>query len=422
VTDTTAEDPKGSLLPVYLLMVVSVIGVAAASILIQHHFVGGDLLGCPKNATFDCDAVNRSQYSEIRGIPLSVLGFVTYVIVFGLAMTRMLKGPVRGAGSMAYAFVLGLFATAFSVYLFYVSKTLLGKLCLYCMVTYGVNFLAFVFSGWALGGPSQLVPAIRRDWEDLGAKKTLAYPLLAVILIGFGFALFSPGALFNGPGERSILRAPGLPGKVDVRAITLAAPYKNPGPGPGWSKGAEKPVLTIVEFADLECPACRRIYAPLSEFVKKHADEVQLVFRHYPLDQKCNPSMRRVLHEYACDAAMAAESAGMQGKFFDYVDSVYRLTDEQGILIAKPDLRQDALRERAKKLGLDMTQYDAGLTSDESLNKIMVHLADGDAFGVDSTPTLYVNGRLVKGVPIDATTLKIWLEMAKNGELDPPKS
>lgn len=420
MTDTTA-DPKGNTLPVYLLMVVAVIGVIASSILTQHHFVGGDLIGCPKNAIFDCDAVNRSAYSEFRGIPLSILGFVTYIIVFGLAMTRKLKGPVRGAGSMAYGFLLGLFSTAFSVYLFYVSKVILGKLCPYCMVTYGVNFLTFVLSAWALGGPSQLVPAIQRDWEELGAKKTLAYPLLAVILIGFGVAAFAPGDWFNAPGAMSRIPTIGGPGKADVRAITLASPYKNPGPGPGWSKGADKPVLTIIEFADLECPACRRSYAPIAEFVKKHPTEVQLVFRHYPLDQKCNPQMRRVLHEYACDAAMAAESAGMQGRFFEYVDALYRLTDEQGVLITKPDLRKEALAERARKIGLDMAQFEAGLASEESIDKIMVHLQDGDAFGVESTPTIYVNGRLVKGVPIDLTTLGIWLDMAKKGELDPPK-
>lgn len=416
MTDTNSG--KGNLLPVYLLMLAAVIGVVAASILTQHHFVGGDLWGCPKNATFDCDAVNRSQFSEFRQIPLSILGFVTYLFVFGLGMTRILKGPVRGAGSMAYAFLLGLFGTAFSVYLFYVSKFVLGKLCLWCMATYGVNFATFVFSAWALGGPSQLVPAIKNDWDNLGAKKTLAYPLLAVIVVGFGFAFFSPGPLFNGPEEGS---GP-LSAKVDVRKLTLAAPYKNPSAGGGYSKGADKPVLEIIEFADLECPACRRAFWPLSDFVKKHPKDVRLIFRHYPLDQKCNASMRRVLHEYACDSAMAAESAGLQGKFWEFVESVYLMKDEQGVLITKPDLRPPAILDRARTLGLDMAQFEEGLKSDALLDKLISDLTDGDAFGVESTPTIYVNGRLVKGVPIDANTLGIWLEMAKNGELDPPKS
>lgn len=417
MTDTNSG--KGNLLAVYLLMLAAILGVIATSILTQHHFVGGDLWGCPKNALFDCDAVNRSQYSEFRGIPLSIIGFVTYLFLFGLAITRVLKGPVRGAGSMAYAFLIGLFGTAFSMYLLYVSKAVLGKLCLWCVVTYGVNFATFVLSAWALRGPSQLVPAIKNDWDNLGAKKTLAYPLLAVIVVGFGFAFFAPGHLFNGPTESSGLLSP----KVDVRAATLASPYRNPSAGGGYSKGAEKPVLEIIEFADLECPACRRAYWPLSDFVKKHPKEVRLVFRHYPLDQKCNTSMRRVLHEYACDTAMAAESAGLQGKFWEYVESVYKMKDEQGVQITKPDLRQPALHERARELGLDMTAFEEGLKSDALLDKLLSDLADGDAFGVDSTPTLYVNGRQVKNFgPLDERALETWLEMAKNGELDPPKS
>jgi protein-disulfide isomerase/uncharacterized membrane protein len=419
VTDTNSGS-KGNLLPAYLLMLAAVLGVVATSILTQHHFVGGDLWGCPKNAIFDCDAVNRSQFSEFRGIPLSIIGFITYLFVFGLGMTRVVKGPVRGAGSMAYAFLIGLFATAFSVYLFWLSKTVLHKLCLWCVVTYGVNLATFVFSAWALGGPSKLIPAIKNDWDNLGAKKTLAYPLLAVIVIGFGFAFFSPGPLFNGPEEGS---SGPLSAKVDVRAATLASPYKNPSAGGGYSKGADKPVLEIIEFADLECPACRRAFWPLSDFVKKHPKEVRLVFRHYPLDQKCNASMRRVLHEYACDTAMAAESAGLQGKFWEYVESVYRMKDEQGVQITKPDLRQPALLDRARAIGLDMTQFEEGLKSEALMDKLISDLADGDAFGVESTPTIYVNGRLVKNFgPLDQRALETWLEMAKNGELDPPKS
>lgn len=404
-------------------MVVTVIGVVATSILTQHHFVGGDLWGCPKNATFDCDAVNRSQFSEFKGIPLSLIGFVTYLFVFGLAVTRKVKGPVGGAGSMAYGFVIGLFSTAFSVFLFYVSKAILHKYCLWCMVTYGVNFLIFVFSAWALGGPSQLVPAVKRDWDNLGAKKTLAYPLLAVIVVAFGVVLFSPSPLFNAPGEVSIVKGIGAPA-TDVRAVTLAAPYKNPGVGSGYAKGAspDKAILTIIEFADLECPACRRAYEPLAAFAKKHPNEVRLVFRHYPLDQKCNPSMSRVLHEYACDAAMASLAAGQQGKFWEYIDSVYRMKDEQGVVITKPDLRDAALVERARKIGLDIAQFDEARKSDANLDIILSDLQDGDAFGVDSTPTLYVNGRLVKGVPLTEATFKIWLEMARNGDLDPPSS
>lgn len=419
----TQPDPspaKRSNLPVYLLMAVAVVGVVASALLVRHHVWGGEVVGCAKSATFDCNAVNTSRYSEFRGIPLALLGFVTYVVVFGLAFTRSLKGPARGAGSMAYAFLVGLFASAFSVYLFYVSKFVLGKLCLWCAVTYLVNFATFGLAAWALGGPSQVLPAVKKDWDDLGSKRTLAYPLIAVIVVAFGFVVFAPGRIFNGPGEVRVLPAGGQRGD-DPRAAILAAPYRDPGPGEGFAKGASNPVLTIVEFADLECPACRRAFWPLHEFVKKHPDEVRLVFRHYPLDRKCNASMRRVLHEYACDAAMAAEAAGMQGKFWEYVESVYRLEDEQGVTIVSPDLKKPALLERARALGLDLTAFEEALTSERSLDKILADLQDGNAFGVDSTPTLYVNGRKARGLPTPKA-LETWLKMAKAGELEVPKS
>lgn len=418
---SSTSAPARSDLPVILLMIVAVLGVIASVILTRHHF-GAEVIGCVKNATFDCDKVNRSEWSEFRGIPLSILGLITYVLVFGLALTRKLKGPVRAAGSMAYTLLIGLFSASFSIYLAYVSTFLLQALCPWCVFTYVLNFLVFGLAAWALGGPSQLLPAIRADWDSLGAKKTLAYPLLAVIAIAFGIAAFKPGPWFNAPGETQMIGAlGGAGGSSEIRSKTLAAPYRNPGVGGGYAKGADRPALTIIEFADLECGACRRSYWPLHDFVKKHPGEVRLVFRHYPLDQKCNPSIRRPFHEHACDAAMAAEAAGLQGKFWEFIAEVYRLTDDSGVPIRNPELDRASMLERARKLGLDIAQFEDALADELLQDKVLGDVRDGDAFGVQSTPTLYVNGRLVKGLPINDKTLSTWLEMAKKGELDPPE-
>ena len=403
------------------LLVVSVLGMFLAGILTYEHYVPMDLPGCSADGAFDCAAVNGSAFSEIRGISVAFLGFVTYVLVAGLCFTRLRKGAQKAAGSMAYAFVLAVILAVLSAFLFYVSKYLLGTFCLYCIGLYVVNTAMLIASWGALGGPARLGPAVRQDLDGLGKQKPIAYGLFGLIVLLAVVAVAKPGKFFNGPGEVGPgLKIPTLANDDKIRKEILEAPYLNPGPGGGFAKGGINPVLTIIEFADFECPACRATSWELAELVKKHPEEVRVVFRHYPLDTTCNSTMTRQVHPFACSTALASEAAGEQGKFWEFHDAVYARKDNLFGPDGRPDLSEKALETRAKALGLNLAEWDASKKSAVVQQKVVDDIIDGGGFGVTSTPTLFVNGRRISGGrPL--TTLEVWWKMAKAGELDPPQ-
>ena len=79
------------------------------------------------------------------------------------------------------------------------------------------------------------------------------------------------------------------------------------------AKGEGSANLTIIEYADFQCPACKAVQPIIERITQKWGDKVKFVFRHFPLDQ----------HKYALAASIAAESAAKQGKFFEYASALY---------------------------------------------------------------------------------------------------
>ena len=140
-----------------------------------------------------------------------------------------------------------------------------------------------------------------------------------------------------------------------------------------WRGGANAAV-TIVEFTDYECPSCAATQPVLEELVKEFGEKVKLVVRSFPLGQ----------HTHAFKAAEASEAAREQGKFWEYAALLF--TNQKALEV-------DKLKEYASKLGLDRKKFDAALDSGRFSGKVKRDLADGDKIGVDSTPSVFVNGK-----------------------------
>jgi protein-disulfide isomerase len=140
-----------------------------------------------------------------------------------------------------------------------------------------------------------------------------------------------------------------------------------------WTGGANARV-TIVEFTDFECPSCAAAQPVLEELVKEFGDKVKLVERSYPLEQ----------HKRAFKAAEAAEAAREQGKYWEYAAVLFK--NQKALEIEK-------LKEYASQLGLDRKKFDAALDSSKFADAVKRDVAEGDRLGVDSTPTVFINGR-----------------------------
>ncbi|MEV7962984.1 DsbA family protein [Oerskovia paurometabola] len=137
-------------------------------------------------------------------------------------------------------------------------------------------------------------------------------------------------------------------------------------------------LVTIVEFGDFECPYCHDAAPVLRTVVEESGGQVRLVFRHFPLFE---------VHPYALTAALAAEAAGAQGRFWEMHD----------LLFAHQDRLDDVgLAHWAQKLGLDGASV-VGDAAQQHGDAVERDYLAGTALGVRGTPTLYVEGVRYRG-------------------------
>jgi protein-disulfide isomerase len=153
--------------------------------------------------------------------------------------------------------------------------------------------------------------------------------------------------------------------------------------------------VTIVEFADFQCPACGTAAPSLERIAREYPQDVSLVFRHFPLP----------MHANALGAAKTAEAAGEQGKFWEMYQMLYAGQD-QWSAAGQP---KDIWAGYAAKLGLDAGKFSESVSAAKTQAKIQRDASSGQALGVNATPTIFINGRKLEGFP-DYPTLKAAVE------------
>ena len=156
----------------------------------------------------------------------------------------------------------------------------------------------------------------------------------------------------------------------------------------GRKRGNDQAPITIVEFSDFECNFCGRASATLKRVESTYGDKVRVVFRDYPL----------AMHRGAARAAEAAQCAGDQGKFWEMHDRLF----SKGGPIAESDIRK-----YASEVGLDGMPFEQCLASGKHTATWKASQAEGTRLGVASTPTFFINGRMVSGAMPYETFAKI---------------
>lgn len=176
-----------------------------------------------------------------------------------------------------------------------------------------------------------------------------------------------------------------------------------------WARGATDAKLTIVEYSDFQCPYCSIAGRTLQEFEAAHPDDVQVIFRHFPLPG----------HDKSNLAAQAAEAAGSQDKFWEMHDLLFAEANwETWTAMSLADF-ESWLVEQAGTLGLDSQKFTKDLTSDAVVSKVEKAYGSAISSDLNSTPSFYffVDGELVfvpaDQIPYDLMTLEEVLTLAK---------
>ncbi|MCL4209006.1 DsbA family protein [Patescibacteria group bacterium] len=192
------------------------------------------------------------------------------------------------------------------------------------------------------------------------------------LVVGVAFLFSNKTATPTGPadqakvvGQRNLEKLASDSATLD--ASTSAQPQK-------------KIVLSV--FSDFQCPACANLEKSfLINARTTYADQVEFVYRHFPLDS---------IHPYARMVAWASEAAREEGKFWEFHDLVFAEQSVWSSLSSK-DAVKEKLIEYASQLNIDKEKFIARMESDEIKKRIETDVADGYALNVDSTPTIYLN-------------------------------
>jgi len=147
--------------------------------------------------------------------------------------------------------------------------------------------------------------------------------------------------------------------------------------------GDETAPVTIVEFSDFQCPACRSATATLDGVLGKYEGEIKFIYRHFPLTS---------IHKNAMAASIASEAAGEQGKFWEYSKALFDKQDAWEKL-GNP---QDLFVNLAKEIGVaDLDKFKNEIGKQMKRDLILADMSLGNQLGVDATPTFFVNGEKV---------------------------
>ncbi|MBC7487064.1 MAG: thioredoxin domain-containing protein [Cytophagaceae bacterium] len=132
--------------------------------------------------------------------------------------------------------------------------------------------------------------------------------------------------------------------------------------------------IELVEYGDYQCPHCGRAYHIIKQIQEALGDKLKFIFRNFPLTN---------IHTDAMNAAVAAEAAGKQGKFWEMHDMIYEHQDS---------LSESYLFSYAQDLGLNVKQFQNDMVSAEILSKMEDDFESGIRSGVNGTPSFFING------------------------------
>jgi protein-disulfide isomerase len=160
--------------------------------------------------------------------------------------------------------------------------------------------------------------------------------------------------------------------------------------------------VTLEEFGDFQCPPCGQFAGFVEELLKEYDSRLRIVFRNFPLPG----------HEHAREAALAAEAAGFQGKFWEMYDTLYR---EQSNWSKAPNTRE-LFESYAGALGLNVDQFKKDIDGEKAKERVDSDHALGDSLGVKVTPTLFINKHPVEPEQKNPEGVRAAINAALNGK------
>lgn len=358
-----------------LIPLLSIVGIGASIYLTQlyhglHDGSAGFKSLCNLGEGLSCSSVALSKWAELApGFPLSsfVAGWFLSILILGLlARLDSWKNTAISIGILMTAF-----GSLYSIFLIYIMAGVLKNICTFCVVVDVVNFLLLgIF--WSLKkGP--LLSNI--DRSKIGASLAMiGVCVFVVVLVTKPVESKALSAEETQYLVNQVLEAKSEEILVDSQSIVM---------------GKIDAPITIVEYSDFQCPFCKRGASLLHNLQEKYPNDVRIVFKNFPLDMACNKIIERPMHELACALAKMAVCAKEKGKFVPVYEKIFELQE---------GLKAQDMMSIATSSGISEAEMKACMDSESAKSLVNRDIEEGIKLKIESTPTLFVNGKRVPGL------------------------
>jgi len=339
---------------------------------------------CNVSSYVNCDAVALSPYSEIMGVPVAALMLIFYGVLMVLGLSLFFSSAPSGKSSeeplssrklRASIFTiatLGLIPTIlYAAIAFFVLKLL----CLLCLTSYVINVVIWILS--------LKISKKNPKGESFQPSALMAslWPIMITTLVLALVPLMIIGSMNTSKVDDNLVRS--VLNSHFSKPSSLIATEGFPSIGPTDAK------VVVVEYSDFQCPYCARASTVVPEVVRASPD-VRFIFKNFPLDPNCNPTMQGAGHPLACLAAKTGHCVFKNkgnDAFFAYEKTVF----SQQSKLSPPYIEEIGLSS-----GLSKQELKACVDSPETHAAMVAQSEEGKAVGVSGTPAVFINGRILE--------------------------
>lgn len=380
-----------------VIIALSITGAALSGILVADHYHPGiqeRVIACGDAIDNPCRALGLSGYAEILGVPIALLGLFYYLFMLFTLLAADYAGGRYYDDAVCVLLPLALLALAADAVLA-VILVRLDLFCTLCVSTYAVNLLVTVtlYLWWREMGRGE-GHGMRESYRKLvGLPSTNDGRAVFSLFILFTFLLFF--AVFTAGGlMKSNVRDGRLPEREiaeHVNAFYSTPPETATLPESTLVLGTGE--LTISVFTDFLCGACYRFYQVEKDLFARYRGRIRVAYYHYPLDRACNPNVGTGRYPGSCAAARAMIATSEMGIFREYFLAHFGNFER-----LKHGFSPDTAIATAAGLA-DIERFTATMGSQKTGERLARDLEVARRFGIRATPTIFIGGRRLEGVP-----------------------
>ncbi len=337
--------------------------------------LAGNKSFCNINEVLDCDAVARTSYSHVLGVPLAVWGMLFYAVILLLNYLRFSKPDdiQRSENIQSFIYTLSFGAVMVSVVLSLITAFGIKKVCVLCVANYIINILLFFF----IRGKASFTANIKNTFKQLYFALTNPMHFLLITAI-FTVGIFS--LYYANVNEVFVKDKTFYVPKTEMLNMNVFS---------GNVLGDADGKIVIEEYTDFECPFCSMANSDLYRLVNEFKG-VKVIHRDFPLKKTCNPVLNgEGPHKNSCTAALYGMAAAKQNKsaYLGYL-----------MFLNQQNLEEKRILKLARAAKLDINQLKKDANDPEALEELKENSEKAFSMGIKATPTFIIGIKKHEGI------------------------